>query len=705
MPHVRWPAKRGDRFIDAPSDGNQYARQDGAWVQVASVAVGTLPTDINTATPPTTEAVTGNYTIVDLAEDDDLATLGFNASNTLQLKNKMHGGTFEILTEDSGGTENTAATFDSNGAVTLMYDGNDRIETASLGMKVFGNASHIGGSIEGWSSDGSVERWELSATGSGILTLYNYASYFQTDFSNNVGGSQRTHMRITSGRVDFFDATNAGDPIVARTTTKAAGGLLVDAGSGLTKVMLDGDGLTESSAATITGAWVFRDTAGTFLTMLEADGTDGFLFAASGDQTSIRPRNAGGTDWDTGAELKYDRSDGRWLFEVGVDITGTLEVTGQALFASAVTDMQVQNPGTGVYSFMDVVGGVGRFGVYDWGGAGWQPITVQGSVLTLTGSTSITLTDDTTVQGIIKQEEASADVAATAGEGQWWVKDDAPCIPKFTDDEDTEWDVVTAIRSAAEPTTGTWTQGQIALHSAPVSSGPIGWVCLTSGTFSSATDATGDPDGSTAVIPGMTDTSDFNVGDWVTVSAGFPSASTPYKILSKTSTSVTLDTSSTSSQTDVTVATVDPTFETFGPITYHERGTYTPTWTGSLTNPAIGNGTLSGEYVRIGDMCTVNIYCLMGSTTTFGTGSWRWDLPFTPTTSTKSVGNCLLFEQGVAFYTGVCEAVSGTDYVSCFVGIDTAGGTGNPGNYVANNIPFVFANGDYVRIGITYTLD
>ena len=71
-----------------------------------------------------------------------------------------------------------------------------------------------------------------------------------------------------------------------------------------------------------------------------------------------------------------------------------------------------------------------------------------------------------------------------------------------------------------------------------------------------ATDATGDPDGSTAVIPGMTDTSDFDVGDAVTVSAGFPSTTDDYKILAKTSTSLTLDTNSTSAQTNVTVTVV-----------------------------------------------------------------------------------------------------------------------------------------------------
>jgi len=79
------------------------------------------------------------------------------------------------------------------------------------------------------------------------------------------------------------------------------------------------------------------------------------------------------------------------------------------------------------------------------------------------------------------------------------------------------------------------------------------WKKSTASRTAIATDVTGDPDGSTAVIPGLTDTADFNVGDSVTVSAGFPSTTDGYKILAKTSTTLTLDTLSTSSETNVTV--------------------------------------------------------------------------------------------------------------------------------------------------------
>ncbi|MBE3131375.1 MAG: hypothetical protein IMZ54_11770 [Acidobacteria bacterium] len=68
-----------------------------------------------------------------------------------------------------------------------------------------------------------------------------------------------------------------------------------------------------------------------------------------------------------------------------------------------------------------------------------------------------------------------------------------------------------------------------------------------------ATDNTGDTDGTTGAITGMTDTSDFYVGDPVTVSAGFATTG-PFTILSKTATSITVDALSNAVALNVTVA-------------------------------------------------------------------------------------------------------------------------------------------------------
>ena len=68
------------------------------------------------------------------------------------------------------------------------------------------------------------------------------------------------------------------------------------------------------------------------------------------------------------------------------------------------------------------------------------------------------------------------------------------------------------------------------------------------------------------------------------------------------------------------------------PLTEIQKGwtDYTCTWSGSTTNPVIGNGTIDASYHRIGKTVFFNVVITMGSTTTYGSGQWRVSLPFTP---------------------------------------------------------------------------
>lgn len=54
------------------------------------------------------------------------------------------------------------------------------------------------------------------------------------------------------------------------------------------------------------------------------------------------------------------------------------------------------------------------------------------------------------------------------------------------------------------------------------------------------------------------------------------------------------------------------------------------TWTGTGGNPTIGNGTLTSVYTQIGKTVHFRIFIVMGSTTTFGSGTWRFTPPVTP---------------------------------------------------------------------------
>lgn len=54
---------------------------------------------------------------------------------------------------------------------------------------------------------------------------------------------------------------------------------------------------------------------------------------------------------------------------------------------------------------------------------------------------------------------------------------------------------------------------------------------------------------------------------------------------------------------------------------------YTPSWTSTGSAPAVGNGFLTGFWRRVGDSMQVAIRLSIGSTTTNGTGDYRWSLP------------------------------------------------------------------------------
>ena len=77
--------------------------------------------------------------------------------------------------------------------------------------------------------------------------------------------------------------------------------------------------------------------------------------------------------------------------------------------------------------------------------------------------------------------------------------------------------------------------------------------------------------------------------------------------------------------------------------------TYTPTWNGSSSTPALGNGLLKGRYSLVGKLCVVQVFLKIGSTTTQGSGTWSWNLPFN---QGSAVDNAEGFAGGAYLSTG-----------------------------------------------------
>lgn len=127
--------------------------------------------------------------------------------------------------------------------------------------------------------------------------------------------------------------------------------------------------------------------------------------------------------------------------------------------------------------------------------------------------------------------------------------------------------------------------------------------------------------------------------------------------------------------------------------------TYTPTWTAATTNPAIGNGTLSGAYQKIGKTIQVRINVVPGSTTTFGTGAWSFALPETAA-SVASMSTFLVWnasahglDAGTAYRVGTVGVQSGAAIAQI---VDPAGA------FWQDTTPHTWANGDYIGLQFEY---
>jgi len=91
---------------------------------------------------------------------------------------------------------------------------------------------------------------------------------------------------------------------------------------------------------------------------------------------------------------------------------------------------------------------------------------------------------------------------------------------------------------------------------------------------------------------------------------------------------------------------------------------YTPVWTATTTNPAIGNGSISGEYFRIQKLVVGSIFILCGSTTTYGSGDYRFSVPITATGDFVSpvYGQILDASAGYPAYVGMGIWVTTTTF-------------------------------------------
>jgi hypothetical protein len=135
------------------------------------------------------------------------------------------------------------------------------------------------------------------------------------------------------------------------------------------------------------------------------------------------------------------------------------------------------------------------------------------------------------------------------------------------------------------------------------------------------------------------------------------------------------------------------------PAAFGAYFTYTPTWTATGTAPAIGNATVVARYCQIGKFVHCHGYILFGTTSTYGTGSYRFALPVTSSGFTYTGGAVLLIDASTGNFAPVLfRLVAGGTTVEI---IYPATYLGN-GNIVGQTAPWTWANTDTISWDFTY---
>ncbi|MFE7232565.1 hypothetical protein ACFVAF_18265 [Streptomyces sp. NPDC057596] len=124
--------------------------------------------------------------------------------------------------------------------------------------------------------------------------------------------------------------------------------------------------------------------------------------------------------------------------------------------------------------------------------------------------------------------------------------------------------------------------------------------------------------------------------------------------------------------------------------------TYTPTWT-ATTNPGLGNGIMTGRYLKVGRKCVVVVRLEMGSTTTYGSGGYNFGLPFAAAGGADYLGTARLVS--AAAWNGQTVLSGGNSAFNCTFPAATADSRSAT---MSGTIPSTLAAGHILRAQIEY---
>lgn len=137
--------------------------------------------------------------------------------------------------------------------------------------------------------------------------------------------------------------------------------------------------------------------------------------------------------------------------------------------------------------------------------------------------------------------------------------------------------------------------------------------------------------------------------------------------------------------------------ETTGLKWSNDWTTFTPTWTSTGTTPTLGNGTLTGKYIKIGKLVIAQIYLKFGSTTSGGTGNWRFALPEAAFETVAAItgypGYAYVEDSGIASYFFAVRRGTAASDVAL---------TRENGSEVSTSVPFTWGTNDFLQFEMAY---
>lgn len=367
---------------------------------------------VATASPPTTELVNTHIGLWDLTGDDEIGIVGFTGNTTLSMRNQMRGGPVLLTGKTTAGADKNLMSGDPDGASWFYYDDAAKIGSAATGVRLLADINTatpptteaVSAILSYYDLQNFDALGDIGFIGSQILRIRNYmhGGAVIIDGQDVAGVTQLLLQGDPDADVKLYHAGTEA----ARTLAVASGGFEVDnqlTAAGFERVLTVSDKPAAGSllpAGTVNNAMLVWDITGS---EWQEEVT------ATADSTGLRHLSG-----SFHVEINHDGSQG---------ILSTNNGDLVMLPASDITRIQ---PGDN----FRILGGAGNDYVnFQHDGTDFNVAAIQTEDLNFTGLAGQLRSDHP-----LSILEASAALSDTPAYGQFWVKDDDPNVPMFTDD-------------------------------------------------------------------------------------------------------------------------------------------------------------------------------------------------------------------------------------------------------------------------------